>query len=48
MTTPKKKNLSASSEAYLAKQKEHERQFRADRKRAARLREFGPIDPYKK
>lgn len=42
-----KKQLSEQSAAYLAQQKEKARKFKADRKKAARLREFGPVNPYK-
>ena len=42
-----KKELSPQSEAYLKAKKEKERKFKADRKKAARLRQFGPVNPYK-
>ena len=42
------KTLSAAGELHQKRLKEEERKRKADRKRMARLRQFGPVNPYKK
>ena len=46
--TYSKKQLSASSKAYLKRQADKKKEFKAERKRAARLRSYGAQDPYKR
>ena len=43
----KPKNLSAATKAHQKRLKEEEKKRRADHKNAARLRQFGPVNPYK-